>query len=161
MSADAHSPSKARWLPRRTGPARWIVCERTGRWATALRREVDGTRARIYETRSLCDGWDELGRAAGSFVVAELTQTNLGELLDRLATLGRQDPWARAGVVAERALVPYEDLVREAGAVCFVTSPREAALLAAVAERHLDQVPSPSRGLQEQIWAALPWSRDK
>jgi len=97
-----------------------------------------------------------------SFLLAELTARNLKPLLERMAQLPRVFPQARLAVVADRALQSREWLMREAGAVHFAVSPRDLALLAGVACRHLDQVPKPHRTITEQIWAGLPWraSRD-
>ena len=50
---------------------------------------------------------------------------------------------ARLAVVADRSLAGYEWLMREAGAVHFVCSPRQVGPLAQLACRHLAQVPPP------------------
>ena len=60
-------------------------------------------------------------------------------------------------VVADRQWADYEWLMREAGAVHFVCSPRRVGPLAQLACRHLAQVPPPQQSLTERIWAALPW----
>ena len=57
---------------RRSSPARLIVCERTGRWAVALRRELADAGVRVWETRTLADCWNELAESPASFVVLEL-----------------------------------------------------------------------------------------
>jgi DNA-binding LytR/AlgR family response regulator len=154
-------PSSFRWLPPKAGPARWIVSERKGTWAAALRREPEASGTRIHQTRSLAEFWEMLQGAPASFVVAELTAANAEALVDRLARLPREHPLARVAVVAERSLAPYEPWVREAGAVAFLTSPRGLAPLAAMARRHLQQAPAPERGLAEQIWAGLPWGKEE
>jgi hypothetical protein len=98
-----------------------------------------------------------LDRFGGSFVVAELTKANLGSLLERLVRLEPDYPQARVAVVAERSLARYADLVREAGAVWFVVSPRQLGPLAAVARRHLRQAIALPQGIAARIWASLPW----
>ena len=138
-------------------PARLIVCERTGRWAVALRREVDGSDVRVHETRSIAECWQQLAESPAGFVVVELTGSNLSSLLERLARLPRELPLARVAVVADRRLAKYEWLIREAGAVHFTCSPRQLGPLARAAAGHLDQAPSPPKTLVEQIRAGLPW----
>ena len=134
-----------------------IVCERDGHWAIALRRELPPCGVRVDQTRSLPECWKMLAGRPASFVVAELTATNVKALLERIARLQRDFPLARVAVVADRSLEGREWLMREAGVVHFAVSPRDLALLAGVACRHLDQVPKPQRTITERIWASLPW----
>jgi hypothetical protein len=137
--------------------ARLIVCERTGRWAVALRRELADAGVRVYETRAVADCWYMLAESPGSFLVVELTATNAEALLHRLVRQQRDFPLARVAVVADRDLAAYEWLLREAGAVHFTCSPRRLRALADLACRHLAQVPAPQQSLAERIWAGLPW----
>lgn len=138
---------------------RLIVCERKGRWATALRVVAGVTAAIILETRSLFDCGEELRAHPGSFVVAELSARNAPDVVDWLAQLDQLDPEARAAVVADRSLRSWEPVVREAGAVWFVTSPRDVGPLARMARRHLDAVPKAPREFVEEVWDWLPWAR--
>ena len=123
-------------------PARLIVCERTGHWAVALRRELAEAGVRVWETRTLADCWSELAKSPASFLVLELGD-NLAGLLGRMARQPREYPAARLAVVADRSLADYESLMREAGAVHFLSSPRQTGPLARLAGRHLAQVPPP------------------
>ena len=136
--------------------ARLIVCERAGRWAVGLRRELTGTGVRVWETRTLADCRNELIESPASFVVVELGR-NVAGLLGLLKRQPRQFPAARMAVVADRALADYEWLMREAGAVHFLCSPRRVGLLARLACRHLAQVPPLPQSLTERIWTSLPW----
>jgi DNA-binding LytR/AlgR family response regulator len=135
-----------------------IVTERSGRWAVALRRELSAAGLRLREARSLPECWDLLAETPEAFLVLELTAANAAPLVQRLAGVPRQFPAARAAVVAERGLAEFEVLVREAGAVHFVCSPRRLAPLAAAVRRHMVQLPPPPQGLAERIWAGLPWA---
>jgi len=137
--------------------AQWAVCERSGAWAIALRREAAPLDLHLYETRSLADGWAVLEQAPASFLVAELTLANADALLARMAGLERQFPRARVAVVAERSLAEYEWLLREAGAVWFATSPRELKPMIALVQRHMQLTPLPARDLTQQVWDSLPW----
>ena len=108
---------------------RLIVLERDGHWAAALRRELElaGDRAEVVETRS----WDEvrqaLERFPAAFVAAELTDTGAADFLAAIAHLARWHPQAAVVVLAERRLAAYRDLLSEAGALHFITSPRRLA----------------------------------
>lgn len=147
-------------LPDGAEPPCLIVCERSGEWAVALRTAVaksPGDR-RILETRSLGQCWDELARRPSSFVVVELATAEADALLERLARIERRFPLAGVAVVADRTLADYEPLVREAGAVHFVDSPRQAESLARLACNHLERAASPRRSVRETILAGLPWA---
>ena len=50
-----------------------------------------------------------------------------------------------------------EWLMREAGAIHFLCSPRRVGPLAQMACRHLVQVPPLQQNITERIWASLPW----
>jgi hypothetical protein len=136
--------------------ARLIVCEHTGRWAVALRREVSEAGVRVWETRTLAGCLNELCENAASFVVLELGG-NVAGVLGLLARQPREFPAARLAVVADRSATDYEWLMREAGAVHFLCLPRRVGLLARLACRHLAQVPPPPLSLTERIWSGLPW----
>jgi len=137
--------------------ARIIVCEKTGSWATALRRALSSTRYRLYETRSLAECWRELEQSPASVVAFELTMENCEALLERLLDLSRHFPRARAIALGSRALKPIECLAREAGAVHVLLSPRGVAHAARVIERHMAQVPGDQLPFRQAIWSVLPW----
>jgi hypothetical protein len=153
-------PSSETESARPTASGRLIVCEREGRWAVALRRELVESGVRVWETRSLADCWEMLSGAAASFLVIELTKGNADAVVRRLLRLPREFPQARAAAVGARGLVGYSCLLREAGAVEFVASPRRLGLLSRMACRHLASVPPPSQSLAQRIWAGLPWTRE-
>jgi len=137
-------------------PVRLIVCERTGRWAVGLRRELaDGVP--VCETRSLAHCWEALAETPAAFLVLELRPAWLDDLLKRVAAMAREFPAAEVAMVADRSLADHEWLAREAGAVHFTCSPRQLAPLAVIAARHLATIPVPQQTLTERIWASLPW----
>jgi hypothetical protein len=142
--------------PENPAAAKLVVCERTGRWATALRRELAASGVRVWETRSLADCRLELLEHTASFIVVEL-EKDIGGMLRFLAAERRRFPAARLAVAADRSLVECEAALREAGAVHFLCSPRGVGLLARLACRHLAQIPPPPQTLTERIWASLPW----
>ncbi len=140
-------------------PARLVVCEQTGRWALALRRELAGAGLRVWETRSPEDCGSVLVESPASFVVLELSEKKIGETLDFARSWQAEFPLFRFAIVADRDLAPYKWLMAEAGAVEFICSVRKTAALARTACRHLAQVPSLPQSLTERIWANLPWGR--
>jgi hypothetical protein len=134
-----------------------IVYERKGVWAATLRRRLSAAIG-LRETRGLAECADELEAAPGSLLALETTRKNLSGVLDLLADVARRYPGARAVVLAERGLEPYEWLMREAGAAHFTTSPREAEDLARLAERHVGRAGSSQADPAARIWRSLPWS---
>ena len=144
----------------RAWPARIVVCESDSSWAVALRREAGSLPVSIHETRSLEECRRLLDEHPASFLVVQLTRAGLEELLGFLARTTRDYPRARVAVVAGRELAAAEWLVREAGAVHFVASPRQLTGLVRTAHRHCEAVPRPRLSLAEEVWAGLPWSRE-
>jgi hypothetical protein len=137
--------------------ARLIVCEGSGQWSIGLRNELAETGVRVWECRSLREAWEALPQTPAAFVTAEATPVNLDDLLRRMTWFSRDFPRARIAVVAQRDMARFEWLLREAGAVEFLTSPRRLARLAGLAVRHLANVPPPPQTMVQRIWASLPW----
>ena len=137
--------------------AKLIVCERTGRWAVALRRELaERGRAGLGDAHA-----GRLPRRTGREPRLVRRDRAGGERQRAASPVGRQPrqfPAARLAVVADRSQAGYEWLMREAGAVHFLCSPREVAVLARLACRHLAEVPPAQQSLAERIWASLPWA---
>ena len=138
--------------------ALWIVCERSGAWATALRGAAGGWRAPWRETRTARDCLDVLAASPASVVAVELSQPKLDETLGLLATIGELYPRARTLVLADRALADYEWLALELGVAAFVTSPRDLLPLVMLARRRLSSPSADPRGPIERIRQQLPWS---
>ncbi len=138
--------------------AHCIVCERTARWAIALRRPLQRLGVRVYETRCLDDCWREVGAHAASMVGVEVTRANLASVVPWLARLGQTFPRARAIACAHRGLEPAQWLLREAGAVHVAFSPRDITPLVRLILRHLDAAPTGQDTVRQRIWQRLPWS---
>jgi hypothetical protein len=102
-----------------------------------------------------------LARSPASFVIVEVTRANVEAFLERMAQSERQYPLARIAAVADNDLAVCEGLLREAGAVHFVLSPRRAGPLANIARRHLDRMPMPRQTLTQRVWADLPWGGEE
>jgi len=161
MKTETCTDRRSVLLPQGVLPAGVIVCEQTGRWAVALRRELAEADVRIRESRSLAECWELLAESPGGFVVVELSAGRVDGLLRRMARLERDFPLARVAVVADRSSAQYEWLVREAGAVHFTVSTGRLGPVARLACRHLADVPSPSRTTKQEIWARLPWGNEE
>jgi len=138
--------------------ARLIVCEKTGTWATALRRELAKRSIRVYQTRSLAECFGDLAVFPASFLVLELRESIVEEMIEHLGRLSREYAGARAVILARRGMEPYEWLLREAGAAHVVFSPRRLAPVADMAQRHLAVAPEAPLPLPERILAELPWT---
>ena len=151
------STAESMLLPSGSDPVRLIVCERSGRWAVGLRRELGDLHLPVQETRSVAECWDVLAGTPASLVVVELTAAVAGDLLGRMARLQRDFPLARVAMVADRSLADYEWLMRESGVVYFTCSPRRLGPLARLASRHLARAPAPPQSVTQRIWASLPW----
>jgi hypothetical protein len=140
-------------------PGRLLVCERTGRWAVALRHELVDVGLRVWETRSLDDCRTLLGESPASFVVLELSLSKIEETLNFIRNWQAEFPLFRFAVAADRDLAAYKWLLLEAGAIDFICSVRKIEILAQMACRHLAQVPPLPQSLSERIWANLPWGK--
>jgi len=144
----------------RTSPKlTWIVCERSGKWAAALRREPSVGEDSVIEVRHT----DELRAALdatpwATVVVVELRLDALADALDAIADVEQSEQRLLPVAVAEAELGEIEAVAREAGAVHFLTSPRRIAELVTLGQRHQARVPAPAQTLRERVLAELPWS---
>jgi hypothetical protein len=109
--------------------------------------------------------WRRLVELPTALAALELTAENVRPLLAVLLRMEDELPEARAFVVAERKLAGYESLVREAGAVHFVVSPRSLGEVAELARRRTIQLASAAvhragdlEDPRPTILANLPWS---
>ena len=105
---------------RQAATGRLMVCERSGPWAAALRRELAEAGVRVWETRSLAECWESLAAAPASFLIVELTLARCRRpVAADGAAAARLSRWPEVAVVAARPLAGWQWLVREAGAVDF------------------------------------------
>ncbi len=138
--------------------ARVIVCEKTGRWASALRRVLRDPPPRVTETRSLAGCWRELEQTPTSLVALEFAPEDSETLLRRLLELRSRYRRARAIVLAERGSEPFEWVLREAGAAHVQFSPRSLDATARLIQRHTDSVPPADIDFREAIRRRLPFA---
>lgn len=140
---------------------RLIVCETTGDWAALARRNLP-VGVVIMEVRSLEDLWETLRSASTAVVALELNPRQGEKLLAALRRLNREFREVLPVVLAGHGLADWEEIVREAGAVEFVSSPRQIDRLAALVSHRLKSEVHISNSnadppLEERIMATLPW----
>src|SRR5262245_55008675 len=128
---------------------RWIVCEKTGAWAAALRFAVGADGLRIYETRSLEHCRDELGQFPCSFLSLEATALNIESVIRLLDEVRQSFVDARTMVLTQPDMAFAEDHLREAGAIDVVLSPRRLDLVVRQAQKHLGNVSPPQLPLRD------------
>ena len=145
-----------------------VVCERTGSWAEAIRQAaVRAGRGSIsiVETRSPAECKRYLGACrattAGVPLVVELSLATAADFCELSAWHARRFGDAPLTVVVGRELADYEQVVREAGAKSFLSSPRDVRSCVAEYLRFRDDpshVPiEDRRTLVERIRDSLPW----
>jgi hypothetical protein len=166
----------------------FLVCERTGRWAAALRvgaarhDRISSREPRIYEARSLEELAERLEIRPLSLALLEVHLSTLGKLLPWLADHSPRFPRIRfvallddaLGIAANRDIKqlsgPSQDVVAallEAGAADFAHSPRRLQLVFALAERHANIVAdanrqlNPVQSIADWAWSQLPWQTDR
>lgn len=138
--------------------SRLIVLERDGEWAAALRREFDDATVRIVETRSWDETWETLAQSPSTLIAAELSASNPQRMLAALARVERRHPEAAVIVLAGRGLAAYRDLLLEAGALHFITSPRRLHEVRGILKRRASLFNTNARDRLDEIRENLPWS---
>src|SRR5262245_14596835 len=144
-------------------PARLIVCESAGDWAAILRRQLPDV-VSLIEMRHLADVDVYLGGRVASIVAIEFKPQRAEEIFTALVKLQRQHPRTIAVVLAERGLSNWGEIVREAGAVHFIASPRRIGELVDLLRMQMklgqfvDSLPD-CLPPEDRILAGLPWPR--
>jgi hypothetical protein len=137
--------------------ARCIVCERSPKWAVALRGPLQEAGVRVYETRTLDDCWQESGPCPASIVGLEATPANLVELVAWMKRFAAVYPRGRVIVMGQRGMESGQWLLREAGAVHVVFSPRNWQPVVRIIRRHLAAHSGAERSDRERFWQRIPW----
>jgi hypothetical protein len=138
-----------------------ILFERSGRWASSLRRHGLVERLPLMELRSFAELTELIPSYPQALIGVELNRATTERVIE---WLGRRPVAFDASVIVfvERDLRAYETLCREAGAVHFVASELELFSLAAVIDRYLSQaafakLEAAEPPLAARIQARLPW----
>jgi hypothetical protein len=143
----------------------WIVCERTSRWAAALRLALtDGDAApRLHELRQLAELDAEMAARPTALVAIEVHHGNFASVLEWLSRPCIHQQGARFAALIDRSLASDSDSVvgalLEAGAVAIALAPRRLEDVLA-----LERYPAKAAGitgsgdpLVDRLWASLPW----
>ncbi|OHB81817.1 MAG: hypothetical protein A2W31_03725 [Planctomycetes bacterium RBG_16_64_10] len=143
--------------------ARWILCERTGRWAAAcriqlLQRGPSAVGRLLCETRTQGECQQMLRRWPASLVAVEVTRTDFAAWITWIADLEHTFPAALAVVLSQLDLPEADWALREAGALWIASSPRALAPVTELALRHVGQAPSLRLDVAEWAQPALPWA---
>jgi hypothetical protein len=151
----------------------WIVCERSGRWAAALRIAMAGQTSPLFGVRQLREvrSLEELTRTLEerrcALAFIEVRRANIGEALKWMADADLAYPGARCLALLDNeeldcaAQERIMDALRAAGAVEIAHSPRHLQPLLAIARRHAaSQLSTPTdvgQPFAEWAWSLLPW----
>ena len=135
-----------------------VVYEKTGKWAAAIRR-VLRPESGLCETRSWPACLQELRARTAALVAVEVLPDNAEAVCRRLAELAKRSRHVHAILLADRSLQKVEWLLREAGAVHVLFSPRDIVRIRPMWERFGAQIPPSRMTFREHVWSRLPWAR--
>ncbi len=135
-----------------------VVCEKTGRWAAAIRRALRPASG-LCETRSWQACLQELRTQTAALVALEVLPENAESVCRRLAEVTGRFRQVHVVLLADRSLQTAEWLLREAGAVHVLFSPRDIIRLRPMLERFGTQIPPTRTTFREHVWSRLPWAR--
>jgi hypothetical protein len=145
--------------------AEWIVCERTNRWAAALRLALtqDDPAPRLCELRHLSELDSEVAARPAAIVAIEVHRGNFAAVLQWLSRSHVRRRLTRCAALLDRSLASDSESVvgplLEAGAVAIAPSPRRLDDVLAL-ERFQTQIAGISgsrESLLDQLRASLPW----
>lgn len=155
--------------------AQWTICERSGRWAAAVRLAIQRANwpatavPRLFEVRRLIELEMRLDTQSNDVVMLEIHRENFADVLPWLAIASKLHPHARWAAsidadVAHRAdREQLADALREAGASEVVHSPRQMQTILALGRWHAATQPLLPNSLPADLpimawaWASLPW----
>lgn len=135
-----------------------IVCEKSGRWALALRAALRGDLP-LVETRAPSQCSEALLAAPTALAAVAVTPQSLASMVELIGRISRDFPAARVLALLEPGAESAEPLLREAGAADVFLSPQQAAAIAGLAQRHAALSPAARLPLRAASAARLPWQR--
>lgn len=150
----------------------WVVCERSSRWAAALRAALarravsDDFTVDLHEVRNLDELTARLGTLPNTFAYIEVTSKNFEATLAWLAAATRNSE-PRAVAMLDRDFADASEVasvLREAGALEITCSPRQlqhvmqlGRCCAEVPANGSGRKPAPGQSIDEWAWRLLPW----
>lgn len=135
-----------------------IICEKSSRWAGALRAALAGRPPQVVETRSLASAMTRLAQSPASLVFVEVNERNAASVLEWLDKIHCRFPLARAVVAIDPTLASLELHFRESGSMDVLYSTQQAPSVARLARRHFARTPSEQLDLSQWIAERMPWS---
>src|SRR5262245_50740245 len=136
---------------------RFILCEKTARWAAAFRAALGKSQPQIIETRSLPSCEEALVVSRASFIAIELSVTNPEATLDFVRHVSSHYPNAALVALLAVETSAAAPLLREAGAIDVAASVLEAPRLARLAQRHHQLAPLEPLAPRQFLAERLPW----
>jgi len=137
---------------------RLIVCEKTNRWASALRSALGRSALVVAETRSLAGCDSALAEAPESVVAIEVTAANVDQVVDFVVQTGCRFPRALVVALLTEDSASAGRLMQEAGAIDVIGSVLEVPRIARLARRHHAAAPPPELDFHELVRQRMPWS---
>ena len=137
---------------------RLIVCEKTNRWASALRAALCRSALVVTETRSLVGCESALAEAPDSLVAVEVTAANLDQAIDFVVLTGRRFPGALVVALLTEEAAVAERLMQEAGVVDVIGSVLDVPRIALLARRYYAAAPPRELDFYELVRQRMPWS---
>jgi hypothetical protein len=136
---------------------RLIICEKTSRWATALRRALSDNPVQIAEARSIALCELALAESPTSLVAIEITTANLSAVLELVSRIRIEFSQARIVALLAPELAPAEAIFREFGAIDVATWTHEAERIARLVRVYVDSAPRENLSMSELIAERMPW----
>ncbi|HEY2761082.1 MAG TPA: hypothetical protein VGI75_10070 [Pirellulales bacterium] len=139
-----------------------IIYETSGDWAALIRRRSPPGIV-LIETRSIDEAMDTLKASPHSMVLLQLHPRQSERILTLLRRIERDFHRAATVVLGNHHLRSWENLVREAGAIDYLQSPRQISRIIDLLEHHLGLArlgaseTDSELSLEERIQRNLPW----
>lgn len=137
--------------------AQLIICEKSGKWAAALRRELGPQHAhRLFESRLIQHCQEQLAASPCSIAALEQTWKNYDSVLLLIDRIQRQFPSARSIVLDTTGDSQLSRMTKIAGAIHIARSRLMLRHAARLALRHFARFPETSSQFEELV-RRLPW----
>jgi hypothetical protein len=136
----------------------FLVCEKTGFWAAAIRWQQGALPVPLRQLRSLTDLRESWQESPNSIAAVEVTLNNAEAVLQLMLESRRLHDSARFILLITPPAAPLTHLFLEVGPA-LVVSMRQLNQVVQLVERHLAAQELPSLSLRESVWARLPWQR--
>jgi hypothetical protein len=151
----------------------WIVCERSNRWAAAVRIALarqsprDAVPQSLDEVRNLADLTTRLHEFPTSLVLLEVTLKNFDATLAWLSETTRRSSHMRAAALLDHGFsdnrVEVATALREAGAAEVVLSPRQMQPVLSLGHHFASKTRDAAlpltadQSIEKWAWGLLPW----